>query len=112
MERSMIDDDVRKPEEEQGNAPVKPRYPLLERAKRERWRIPAELRRAMAERMGQLMQDARASRQQVCAAANAILSASKINQSNIRATIAAEDFTELDRRMTAIEKQLDERDRL
>jgi hypothetical protein len=84
--------------------------PLVKRATRERWRIPRELRGPLVERLGLIVQDCQAGSSRAVAAARAVLSASKLNLENISATIKADDYTDLERRITALEQDLDKSD--
>jgi hypothetical protein len=83
----------------------KPRFPLLERGARERWGLRRQLRQTLIERMSQGLTDIQAGPAQASVAARMILAASKINLSNITATIRAETHTDLERRMTELEQQ-------
>ena len=98
-----MDENQKQPE---GDKPAgKPRYPLLERAVRERWGLSRQLRQTLIERTSQGLTDIQAGPAQASVAARTILAASKINLSNITATIRAETHTDLERRMTEIEQQ-------
>jgi hypothetical protein len=66
-----------------------------------------ELRQPVMERTRQIVEHPTSQLTEVCAAAKTFLAASKINLSNIGATIQADKHMELERRMTAIERELD-----
>ena len=99
-------DEIEQPPEEGGTV-KRPRNRLLERAVSERWAIDRELRRTLIELMRQSLEDIQAGPTQVSTAAKTILAASKINLSNIGATIQADRHTDLERRVTELEQQLD-----
>jgi len=83
---------------------------LVERALRERWRIPKAMRGTLIERLGRIVDDAGSGPREVTSAAKAILTASKINLQNITVSIKAHEHDELEDRMTEIERQLKERE--
>jgi len=56
---------------------------LVERALRERWRIPKAMRGTLIERLGRILDDAGSGPRQVTAAAKAILAASKISDGGL-----------------------------
>jgi len=76
---------------------------LLERAMRERSRIPIPLRRTVIDRLGQIVEDPAAGPREVTSAAKAILSASKINLANISVSVNAINELELEARVREIE---------
>jgi hypothetical protein len=99
-----MDDSQKEPQGASG--PERGRDWLLERAVRERWVIGRDVRRAVIERMKQIVADPVAQRSEACEAAKLILEASKLNLANIVATIRADHHTDLDRRMTEIEREI------
>jgi hypothetical protein len=98
------------PDPEGDKQPVTRVSPLVKRAARERWRIPQELRGPLVQRLGLIVQDCKAGSSRSVAAARGLLSASKLNLDNISATIKANEHTDLERRITAIEQSLGEND--
>jgi len=80
---------------------------LVGRALRERWRIRKGLRGTLIDRLAQILEDAASGPREVTAAAKAILSASKINLENISVAVKAIEQTDLEVRMTEIERKLD-----
>jgi hypothetical protein len=91
------------------NARDKHRRRLVERALRERWAIPREVRASLIERLGKIVQDSEASPRDVTAAGRAILAASKINLDHISATIKARTHEEIDCRLEEVERRVHER---
>jgi hypothetical protein len=83
---------------------------LVKRAQRERWGIPRALRRPLIERLSEIVRDPMTEPQEMISAARTILSASKINLDNISAALKVEDYTDLERRITALEQQDKERE--
>jgi len=81
----------------------------VERALRERWRIPKAMRGILIDRLGRILEDAGAAPREVTSAAKAILSASKINLENVSVAVKALEHLELEERMTEIERTIEER---
>jgi hypothetical protein len=73
-------------------------------------RTTRELPWPLAERLGLIVQDCKGGSSRAVAAARGLLSASKLNLDNISATIKADDHTDLERRLTALEQGLDKSD--
>jgi hypothetical protein len=78
---------------------------LMERAMRERWAIPGSLRRALVERLGEIVRDPGAPRRDVLSAVSATLTVSKINLTNIALSINVQAYEELEERMTEMERE-------
>jgi hypothetical protein len=92
------------------NAWNKRRRRLVERALRERWAIPPELRASVIERLGKIVQDSEAGPREVTAAGRAILTASKINLDHISVTIKAHMHADIERRLDVVERRVNERE--
>ena len=93
------------------NARRRRRDRLTARALRERWAIPQAMRRALMERLCEIVKDTDVAPREVISAARAVFSASKINLANISASIKAETHEDLERRMTKIEQAIEAKKR-
>jgi len=80
----------------------------VERALRERWRIPKAMRGTLIDRLGRILEDEGSGPREVTSAAKAILSASKINLENVAVAVKAIEQMDLEVRMTDIERRLDQ----
>jgi hypothetical protein len=78
---------------------------LMGRAMRERWAIPASLRRPLVERLGEIVRDPEAPQLDVLSAVSAILTADKINLANVAFSIKVQRHEELEERVTEIERR-------
>ena len=76
---------------------------------RERWEIPKEVRRPAIERLVKIINDPEAGHREATATIRALLSASKINLANVQGSMKALEFTDLDPRVTEIERRIKER---
>jgi hypothetical protein len=74
---------------------------LTERELRECWAIPGAMRRALVERLIEIVRDPGSGPREVTSAAWVILPAGKINQSSISVVIKAGQHEELERRLRA-----------
>jgi hypothetical protein len=83
-------------------------FSLIDRTNRERWEIPASMRRPLVARLSRIICDPNTPHREVLSAVSAILTVSKINLANIDLTIKVQQHEELERRMTEIERRLDE----
>jgi hypothetical protein len=93
-----------------GSARRSPRDPrLLERAVRERWAIPAKLRRSLVPRLGAILEQPGVGDREAIAAVKAILTASKINLQNVGVAMKAQEFVDLIPRLEAVERRIAER---
>src|SRR4051812_1112374 len=81
---------------------------LADRALRERWPIPASLRRPLVARLAGIVTDPAASPREATAAARAILQASKLNLEAVSAAIRAREHEELAERVAQLEGLLAE----
>ena len=88
----------------------KHRRRLVQRALRECWTIPPELRACLIERLGNIVQDSTARPRDVTAAGRAILAASKINLDHISVTIKAHMHADIERRLDVVERRVNERE--
>ena len=84
----------------------KHRRRLVQRALRECWTIPPEVRACLIERLGNIVQDSTARPRDVTAAGRAILAASKINLDHISVTIKARTHEEIECRLEEIERRV------
>jgi hypothetical protein len=78
---------------------------LVERALRENWPIPDELRPALISRMSRILRSKKSGAREATSAAKAILSASKLNLESITAAIKAEEHEQLVGRVERLEKK-------
>jgi hypothetical protein len=78
---------------------------LVERALRESWAIPDNLRGSLVRRLAKIMRDKSASPREITSAAKAILAASKINLESIATTMKAEEHEDLIQRIEELEKR-------
>jgi hypothetical protein len=81
----------------------------VERALRERWRIPKRMRGSLINRLGRILDDAGAGAREVTSAARAILAASKVNLENVSVAAKMIEQRDLEARMTEIERMIAER---
>jgi hypothetical protein len=79
---------------------------LVERALRESWPIPEDLRPLLVRRLAHIVESDNSSPREVTSAAKAILSASKINLDAVGVAISAEQHEELTERLEKLEQQI------
>jgi hypothetical protein len=79
---------------------------LVERALKEGWPIPAEIRGLIVKRLGAIALDDHSSPREAVAAARAVLQASKINLDAVAAAIKAREHEDLVERVSELEQRL------
>jgi hypothetical protein len=82
---------------------------LVKLALRERWVIPPEVRAALIERLGRIVQDSTASPREVRAACRLIATARKLNLDHTPEIIKADTLDDVERRLDAVERRATER---
>jgi len=82
---------------------------LLERAIRESWDLPEDIRRAMLARLGTLISDPATNTRAFLAAAKTLIAVSRINLSAVDVAIRADVHENVEPRLAEVERQLRER---